>query len=165
MRAGFSQLAESTENDEAFEERMYLACESTVAYIVSKALDSALTFAQHAGRTRITSYDLVPALKYEGMVIYNDPDMLTEIQNIMANMNDDDENLDSSESESSEDEPEPEPPMSDITPNTCACNLCTNIRSAHRNWSRWNTTDGLQMAVQSSINRLCEDEMLEFPEM
>ena len=158
MRTGFGQEVPSDD----LEDRRLLAAESTVAYIVSKALDSALTFAQHAGRTRITSYDLVPALKYEAMVLYNDENMVSEIQNIMNTLEEDESG---SESSDVEEETEEEPALKDIVPNTCECTTCTNIRSAHRNWGRWNTTDTLQLSVQRAINRLCDDEMLEFPEM
>lgn len=154
--------------DAGDEDRMYLACESLVAYIVSKALDCALTFAQHAGRTRITSYDLVPALKHEAMCLYNDPNMVSEIQNIMNTMENTDSEEEYSESESGSSSglsgsPEAEPPLGEIVPNTCGCNVCTNVRTAHRNWDRWTTTDSLQLSVRNAINRMCDDEMLEFP--
>ena len=170
MKTGFD-LNASYSPETNFEEQAELFAEALTAYIATRALDTAVEFAEHAGRKTITQYDLVPSLQYIGTQLYSDDNMMEEIKKIMENMRDDNSEYDSDDFSGSEEYSGSEESGSEtsevdeknIKMNDCQCTVCTNIRAIHANWHRWNPTDPFQLSIKQAVDRMCSDELISTP--
>lgn len=116
------------------------------------AMQTAMTYAQHAGRGIATPTDLRYGMRYEARHFLDRRELEAKVEETQQWLQEDDKSGSEDESDTEEDLEE-DSQEKEFTRSGCACEVCSGVNQVFDSWEDWNPTDQVQAFLKASISR------------